>query len=759
MTSLDELLQNLRYALRTLARNRLLSCSIVLTLVIGVGLNAAIFSVVNGMVFRTRVVRNPRSFVQILMDYHRDRVDPWKTSLSDYRAFQRATSVQNLETWTVVHTTVDDRQQDYLAMLVSCGFFSLYGLEAPAQGRVFSDGDCAQPGSSPVVVIGEELWKREFSSDPAIVGRKLLLNHHRYTIVGVAPAGFSGRLRGGGIWIPYTMQSQFFGGTDLFADNTTPWLTVEGRLAPGYSRSQARTELSGLAPGISVTVSDGSLLQHPSSGPIVKWVAPLILGAFGLILILACANVTMLLLSRAAARQKEMAVRLSLGASRGALIRMLLTEGVLLSSCAGALSLGLVAGVPVLFERVMWRAPHYVVEPDWMVFTYLMVLTLLAGVITGLAPAAESFKLSLSGSLKGQESKFGWRTRDFLIAGQVATSLVLLIGGALFARAEFSMVSTNPNFETRQVLQVPLNTRAPFPGDLETMLKGIPGVQSVCFATVPPLAGKTPDVVDLNGRQVVLNYLSPGCFATLGIPIVNGTADSLVVSQAFAQGRNLVGTTILGKRVSGIAHDLTYVRPGVIDGPVIYQARTQESPSDSVLVRIDGDAETIAQAISRALLALDSNQTAVPATLSSRIDETASRFAVIEGMVVILGIVALVLAVVGIYGVVGFVVIRRMKELGIRLALGASTMDLLRAVVGPGLKPILIGLALGTAFAAAGSFGLQQIFRSSPISLDVGNPLPYAAVSLLLVCAATAAMLVPGLKAAFTIPAESLRED
>ncbi len=267
MVSLDELQQNLRYAIRTLARNRLLSCSVVLTLVVGVGLNAAIFSVVNGMVFRTRVVRNPRSFVQILTDYHRDRVDPWKTSLSDYRTFQTAASVKNLEAWTVVHTTVDDGPQDHLAMLVSCGFFSLYGLEAPAQGRVFSSADCVQPGSSPVVVIGEELWKREFSSDPAIGGRKLLLNHHLYTIVGVAPAGFSGRLRGGGIWIPYTMQSQFFGGTDLFKDNATPWLTVEGRLVPGHSRSQASTELAGIAPGISVTLSDGSLVQHPFFRP------------------------------------------------------------------------------------------------------------------------------------------------------------------------------------------------------------------------------------------------------------------------------------------------------------------------------------------------------------------------------------------------------------------------------------------------------------------------------------------------------------
>jgi predicted permease len=759
MASLDELQRNLRYALRTFLRNRLLTCSVVLTLVVGVGLNAAIFSVVNGMVFRARVVRNPRSFVQILTNYHRDRADPWKTSLSDYRAFQAARSVGNLQAWAVVHTTVDIDPRDNLAMLVSCGFFSLYGLDSAERGRVFQESDCAKSGSGAVVVISEEIWKRTFSSDPAIAGRQVLLNHHPYTIIGVTPAGFSGRLRGGGIWIPYTMQTQFFGGTDLFSDPNTPWLTVEGRVLPGQSRSQVQAELARLAPNLSLTLSNGSLLQHPTSGPIVKWVAPLMLGAFGLILLLACANVTMLLLSRAAARQKEMAIRLSLGANRGTLIRMLLTEGILLSLCAGVLSLGLVAAVPSLFERIMWRAPHYVVEADWLVFAYLMGLTLLAGIITGLAPTAESFKLNLNGSLKGQETRFGWRTRDILIGGQVATSLVLLIGAALFARTEFSMLSGNANFETSRVLQVQLNTRTVFPGSIEATLKSVPGVESVCFASTPPLAGKTPDVVTLAGRQAILNFVSPGCFATLGIPLVRGTSDSVVVSQAFALGRNVIGKTVLNKAVSGIARDLTYIRSGVVDGPVIYLPKMQGSPQDSILVRVHGEPEPIAQAISHALLAIDPNQTAVPATLGSRIDETAARFAAIEGIVVILGSVALLLAVIGIYGVVGFAVIRRMKEFGIRLALGATAADVLRAVVGPGLKPILTGLVCGATLAVAGSFGLQQIFRNSPISLNIANPIPYVAVSLILVASAVTAMLLPGLKAAFTVPAKSLRED
>jgi predicted permease len=732
---------------------------VALTLVIGLGLNAAIFSVLNGMVFSARIEKNPSTFVQILTDDRRNQGEAWKTSLGDYLTFQKAQPVRNLEAWAVVHTTIDDRPEDNLAMLVSCGFFTLYGLEVPLRGRILQSRDCAEPGSRPLVMISEELWKRDFSSDPAIVGRTVLLNHHPYTVIGIAPARFSGRLRGAGIWIPYTMEAHFFGGADPFTDSSTPWLTIEGRLTPGYSRSRALTELSLLAPHLSISLTNGSLLQHPSSAPAVKWVVPLTLGAFGLILLLACANVTMLLLSRATARRKEMAIRLSLGASRRALVSMLITEGILLSSCAGALSLGLVAGVPLLFERVMWRAPHYTVKPDWPVFGYLAMLTLLAGVVTGLAPAAESFKVNVSGSLKGEPFKFRWPTRDTLIAGQVATSLVLLIGAALFARAEFAMVAVRPNFETRRVLQVPLNTRAAFPPSLEAALMGIDGVSSVCFTSIPPFVGRSPDVVTLDGQQVAINNISPACFATLGIPMIRGSAESLVVSQAFARRQNIMNRSILGKHISGVAQDLTYIRAGTIDGPVVYQPGIRPSARDFVLVRVNRDPEIVARTISRVLLTLDPNQTAVPFSLSSRIDEMASRFAVIEVAIVVIGGVALTLAVIGIYGVVGFAVLCRMKELGIRLALGARTIDLLKAVVGPGLKPLLRGLICGAAFGAAGSFGLERIFRNSPVSLEIANPLPYFAVSLLLIATAIAAMVIPGLRAAVTVPADALRED
>jgi predicted permease len=789
MAILENFLLDVRYAFRGLARNRLLTCAVVSTLVIGIGLNAAMFAVVNGMVFRARIEKDPKTFVQILTEYSSSYVshgDPWKTSLADYHAFETAKTVESLEAWAIAHVTIDDDPRDNLAMLVTCRFFSLYDLENPKLGRVFQENECAVPGSAPVVVIGGELWKRRFGSDPKIVGRSILLNHHPYTIVGVVPGGFSGRLRGGGLWIPYTMQSQFFAGTDLFADVGTPWLTVEGRIAPTHSRSEALAELSSIVHAedkmyqgreTSLILTDGSTMQHPASGAIVKWVVPLLLGAFALILVLACTNVTMLLLSRAAARQREMAIRLSLGAERARLVRMLLTEGLLLAVIAGGLSAGVTYGVPSLFEHVMWRAPHYIVKPDWLVFSYLAVLTMLAGMVTGLAPAAESFKLNLTGSLKDQQSAFGkgtarWRTRDILIAAQVATSLVLLIGAAFFARAELSMVTADPGFETRQVLQVPLKARAPSPRALEERIKTLPGVRSVCYASIPPLAGRTPQILTVGNTSAALNSVSPSCFETLGISMVRGRADldgdSVVVSEELAKrvwpGKDPIGKAVRTNdgsdlKVAGIARNLTYIHLGSVDVPTIYQRRIQDSSGDALLVRFDGAAELTALSISRIMTDLDPNQTGIPYRLSTQIAEMASRFVVIEGVVVVLGGVALVLAVVGIYGVVGFAVLRRTKELGIRLALGATTADLIRCVVGPGFKPVLAGLAVGAALTIVGSAGLQKIFQHSPVSMNVFDPLPYGVVCILLAGVAVAAMFAPALRAAYGSPAKALRED
>jgi predicted permease len=758
---MPEIQQDLRYAFRNLLRHRLLSCAVISTLVIGIGLNAAMFSVVNGMVFRARVSRSPQSFLQLFFD---PGSNTGKASLATYRNLQTARSVENLEAWTVVHTTIADDPSDNLAMLVTCRFFALYDLDRPKLGRLFEPGDCESPASAPVAVIGEELWKRTFSSAPNIIGRQVLLNHHPYKIVGVVPAGFEGRLRGGGIWIPYTNQRDFFtGGADLFGAAAIPWLTVEGRIAPGHTRSEAVAELSSLAgPAISVNATDGSLIQLPSSLAAVKWIVPLLLSAFALILLLACANVVMLLLSRAVSRQREMAIRVSLGANRRRLVQMLLTEGLLLAAIAGVLSACLSFGVPALFERVMWRAPHYIVQPDWMVFAYLAALTLLAGIVTGLVPAYQSFKLDLIPTMKGRSPSIGkgptrWTIRDLLIAAQVSASLVLLIGAALFARAEFSMLNLDPGFSTRNVLLVPWKSNAPIPKALEQRILSLAGVRSLCYTSIAPFAGKTP-------RSIAF---SSGCFETLGIPLQRGQANlqgnSAVVSSALANkawpGQNPIGKSIAGFQVSGVARDLAYIHPGSLDGPTIYQSRQLESSADALLVRFDGDPVSLAHDISHAMLDMDLHQTAVPYTLSSQIAEMASRFAVIEGTIVVLGLVALVLAVVGIYGVVGFAVLRRTKELGIRLALGATTYHLVRPVVGSGLRPVLIGATAGSALAIAGSASLQQVFHNTPVSIDPFDPLPYVAVSALLIATAATAMLLPALKAAYGIPAVALRED
>ena len=389
---LDMLLQDVRFAVRSLRRSPFLACTTVLTLALGIGLNTGVFTMINAVLFRARVDKDPDCFVRLYAQNSSSSVPQGQLggmSLADYRVYRAAQSLSDLAAWHQIEAMLGGEiSGDVRALLVSCNFFSVYGLERPKLGRLFLESECSQSGAGPVAVLSEEIWRNRFAADPQILGRIITLNRHAFTVVGVAPAHFSGRVNNARIWVPYTMQSHLVSGGDLFAQTGTQWLIAEGRLKSGYSRSAAQAELNVIArqqdrfqPGrrTALIVTNGSMMEEPGLRAQSILAVSLWMGALMLLLLIACANVTTLLLSRAAARQREVAIRLSLGASRTRLLRMLLTESLILAATAGAISVYLAYAVPELVNRMMLAEPvSYPLTPDLRVFAYLAGVTFVA---------------------------------------------------------------------------------------------------------------------------------------------------------------------------------------------------------------------------------------------------------------------------------------------------------------------------------------------------------------------------------------------
>jgi predicted permease len=809
----DNLLQDVHFGLRLIKRSPLLSCAIVSILALGIGLDTAVFTAINGMLFRARVEKDPESFIQLVPEYSGKfarQGDAWSTSVEDFRAYQNhASSVSNLAAWGMAHATLEDDPNSEVNLLVTCNFFSLYGLEHAKLGRLFLADECSSPGSAPVVVISEEIWRRRFASDPQLVGKSITVNRRLFTVVGVTPARFPGLLKSG-LWIPWTMEPLVYG-QDFFRDSSTPWLMVEGRLNPGFSKSSAQAELSLIAtqqdrvhPGRTTTLhlTNGSFAQHPAERSNAFWIVLLWMGTVTLVLLMVCTNVTTLLLSRASARRQEIAIRLSLGAGRTRLVRMLLTESLILAAMAGVISAYLASRVPGIFATLMPDAPYYPIEPDLTVFAYLAGVTVLAACFAGMAPASESWKLDLSSSLKGHETLLGlgagkWRMRDLLVVAQVALSVVLLVVTGLVVRVQYSMSSVEPGFETRQVLLVPLNVSVPpytadsawfFYRTLEQRVRELPGVQCVSYSDRAPFWGddegrdsreevRLPGQVRGSRRKAAVNVVSTDYFDTLRIPIMRGrafqstditpqkAAPVTIVSQAFARtlwphddplGKIVEWGQSNRLEVVGVAHDTRSESYGAAaDGPVFYRLQNPHSFGGPLLVRFRGDPGAVQRALASAIRDIDRDAIGVPRTLRSMVDQMVSRFWILSELVLILGILAVLLAVIGIYGVVAFAVSRRSRELGIRAALGATRSDIIRSVLVSGMRPVFAGLLAGLVLALAGSLVLARVL----FGVHPWDPMAYGAISVLLVTSALAATWGPALRAARTNPAAALRHE
>ncbi len=809
----EQLFLDVRFALRGLRKTPGFTSVAVLTLALGIGVNTGVFSIINGLLLRARVADHPATYVHLSPAYAGQDEEPrmpGAISLNDYRAYKNnSRGFSDLAGWAIQRATIDDDGQPQLMLLVTPNFFSVYGLERAKLGRLFRPDECAVPGAAPVIVVSEEVWRKRFDSDPQMVGRVVTLNRHPFTVIGVAPARFSGRLRGPGVWIPFTMQPALAGERDnLFENANAPWLIVDGRLKRGVSRETALAELVVLAkaqdrlqPGRETTmfVTNGSLVEEPSLRATVQWVPPLVLGAVSLVLLLTCINVTMLLLARAAARQREMAVRLALGAGRGRLLRMLLAESATLALGAGALSAYLAYQIPAIFEKLFTEAPNYPLAPDWPVFLYLAVATLLAGGLAGFSPALRSARASITAALRGQEHFFGagrWRLRDLLVAAQVAMSVVLLVGAGIFVRAEWSMLNVEPGFETRQVLTVPLepdparhDATAGFYDTMAERVRSLAGVETTCYASRAPGWGTSVDVpgesVRLPGepkeaeRRVEVNSVSPEFFATFRIALVVGqtfprsrratgsNGDEVVVSETFARtfwpSEDPVGKVVedaAGRRLQiiGVVQN-TKSNFGVAEGPRLYRLWNPATMGYSLMIRFRGAATPLVAALKTVVKEMDADLRVTPRTVRSQMDEVAARFAAIMRLVLALGVVALLLSVVGIYGVVSFVVNRRTREMGIRLALGANRGQILRLVMRSALVPVVVGVAAGIVVAAVAAQAMEQGLSRMPVPLGTRDPVVFLVVTILLVIAAALAVFRPALRAGRVDPVIALRTE
>jgi putative ABC transport system permease protein len=799
--------QDLRYALRMLVKNPGFTAVAVVALALGIGANTAIFSVVNTVLLRPLPYKDPERLVMVFEDSSRHgfpRDNPTAANYIDWRdqnhVFENIAAIAggnfNL-------TGVGDPER-ITGYRVSASLFPLLGV-APQVGRWFTP-DEDRAGANPVVIMSHRLWQRRFGGDPNIVGKPLTLNGRSVTLVGIMPADFRFHTQDDELWAPiaFSQEDQ--------ANRGTHYLDVMARLKPGVTLGQAQAEMSTIAarlqqqyPETNTDVGSEVVPLHEHLVGNIRPALLIFLGAVGLVLLIACVNVANLLLARAAVRQREIAVRVALGASRWRLIRQFLTESVLLGVLGGGVGLLLALfGLRLLTALIPPDIPqisNISIDPSVLGFTIL--ISLLTGLIFGLAPAIQWSSLSPNDTLKegGRDAVAGRgnRIRGGLIVAEVAISLVLLIGAGLLINSFLRLRHVDPGFRTNNLLTMRLflpqlkyrepAQRAAFFTDINRRLENVPGVKSSAVTTNLPLYKQSTETnITIEGRPdpppnqepiITTRVISPKYFETMGIPLLSGrqltdqdtdsSPNVTVISETMARrywpGENPVGKRIAFDRpekeddwfqIVGIARDvrqydlISDIKPQMY---VSYQQVGFFVPRDLV-VKTDVEPLSLAAAVRQTIWDIDKDQ---PVSNIRTMDQIASestarqRFSML--LFSIFASVALLLAAVGIYGVMSYSVAQRRGEFGIRMALGAQKRDVLKLTIGKGLKLVL----LGVVFGLAGAFALTRLMKSLLFGVGATDAPTFAAISLVLVGVALLASYIPARRATKVDPIEALR--
>src|SRR5215204_5105330 len=813
---MKSLWQDVRYAARVLSKSKGFTAVAVIAIALGVGANTAIFSVVNAVLLRPLNYKEPGQLV--LINHNYPKID-LKASVSSpgyayYRDNAKSFSGVAALTGMNVNLTGEGEPERLQGMSITPNLFQTLGAQ-PAQGRVFTAEE-GEVGKNKVVVLSDGFWRRRFAGLP-VVGKTVMLNGEPYNVVGVMPPAFQfGREFGGqtpDLWSPIAFTPQQL---DPSSGLTNEYLAVVARLKPGVGAGQAQAEMDSIAadlrrqymPGADAS-NWGLLLTNYDEFVVGKIRTPLmiLLGAVLFVLLIACANVANLMLARAAVRQKEIAVRTALGASRWRVVRQLLTESVLLSLAGGGVGLLLAMwGVDLLLrlnDNKIPRAAEIGLDRNVLLFT--LGVSVLTGIIFGLAPAFQTSNVNLHDTLKegGRSGRGGVRrgVRNALVIAEMAFAVILLVGAGLLIRSFVRLQQVNPGFEPRGVLAMQVSLpgskykegtlRAAFDRQVLEVVRALPGVKSAATTTTLPMSGfNQSGSFQIEGRQIPPGESSPhgdrwmpsdDYFQTMGVPLVKGrffdardTADSppvAIVSEALARkywpGEEPVGKRITFNRIPNTQDPLWreivgvvgHVRNEGLEGEsrgqyYVPYAQRPNSPDLFIVVRTDGDPASLAPSVRGAVASVDRDLPVYRVTtMEKMVAESLMERRFSMFLFGVFAALALALAVVGLYGVMSYGVAQRTHEIGLRLALGAQGRDVLRMVVGQGMGLVAVGLGIGLV----GAFLLTRLMSSLLYGVSAADPLTYAGITLLLGAVALLASYIPARRATKVDPMVALR--
>jgi len=814
---MSDLLRDLQYSLRMLVKNPLFTLVVVVTLALGIGLNAATFSAVSGILLRPLGgVQEPEELVQIYRKW--GGMDYGSVSIPHYQDLRDRTGevFEDVAAYffAPVSLSVEGRSERSMGMAVSANFFQTYGV-TPALGRPFIPGEeSVGPGAHPVVILGYGFWQARFGSDPNVLGRTLLMNGHPWEVVGVAPPEFKGPVNFASVpvYVPLMMQREIQPGYDLIEARGNNMMTAVGRLREGQTVERAREVMDAVLLQLREEYPDQYDTQlghtlvlqneagiHPMFKNAQVGMSAVMMVVVALLLLIACVNVANLFLARARDRRREMGIRLSIGASRGRIVRQLLTESLVFSVLGGAAGLGLahlslriLAGISIPMEGP-W---DFSIGLDATALTFTLVISLAAGLLFGMVPALQAANPNTAAAVKGEaDGKAGRsRTSGVLVVLQMALSVLLLISSGLFLRSLQGATEIDPGFiQPGNLLVASLDPglqgydegrSREFQDRLMEEVAAIPGVTAVGMTDQLPLGlGGSDRGVGVPGyefaegelRSIMYNLVTEGYVEAMGVRLLEGRTFTrqddgsgppvLIINQRFAE-RFWPGESALGKVVSTAGQDRTVI--GVVEtgkyrslgeapSEFMYLPQRERFSSGMTLVaRTAGDPRNVLREIRAIVRGMDPDLPLFDVQTMEDHMGIALLPALLGGTVLgIFGLLGLTLAAVGIYGVMAYSVSRRRREIGIRVALGADKPRVLRLVLGEGMRLTVVGMGAGLL----GATGAAQLVKGLLYNVSALDPVAFVGVPVMLMAVAALAVFLPARRAASVPPMTALKTD